>query len=200
MDDAALTALDELQVDVAIGRAVATCLAYRPAVAPHDLSDEPLEFVGVEMPDIGMPLEIGRGRLIREGSRVALLSLGTRLGECLAAAELLAAQGIQATVADARFAKPLDLPLIRQLARHHEALITVEEGSIGGFGSFVMHALSEEGLLDKGLKFRTMVLPDLFLDHDKPERMYAAAGLDAKSIAERAARLLGRETAALRLA
>jgi 1-deoxy-D-xylulose-5-phosphate synthase len=141
--------------------------------------------VGVDMPAKGQVLEIGKGRVLREGSRVALLSLGTRLGECLLAADDLAARGLSTTVADARFAKPLDAALIERLAREHEVLITVEEGSTGGFGCFVLQHLSDEGLLDKGLRVRTMVLPDVFLDHDKPEKLYARAGLDAKAIVER---------------
>ena len=141
--------------------------------------------VGVDMPAKGLVLEIGKGRVLREGSRVALLSLGTRLGECLLAADDLAARGLSTTVADARFAKPLDAQLIERLAREHEVLITVEEGSTGGFGCFVLQHLSDEGLLDKGLRVRTMVLPDLFLDQDKPEKLYARAGLDAKAIVER---------------
>jgi len=140
------------------------------------------EGVGVEIPDIGVPLEIGRGRIVREGSRVALLSLGTRLAECLMAAEQLGQRGLSTTVADARFAKPLDEALILRLAREHEILITVEEGSAGGFGSHVLHLLARSGLLDGGLKIRTLTLPDLYQDHDKPEAMYAKAGLDAAGI------------------
>jgi 1-deoxy-D-xylulose-5-phosphate synthase len=140
------------------------------------------EGVGVEMPTEGRPLEIGKGRILREGNKVALLSLGTRLAECLKAADLLAAHGLSTTVADARFAKPLDTDLINRLAREHEVLITIEEGSIGGFGSFVLHHLACAGILDTGLKVRPLVLPDVFLDHDKPERMYAQAGLDASAI------------------
>ena len=138
--------------------------------------------VGVEMPAKGMPLEIGKGRIVREGSGVALLSLGTRLAECLAAAEELSTRGISVTVADARFAKPLDTALIDQLVSEHEALITIEEGSTGGFGCFVLQYLAEVGALDEGLRVRTMVLPDVFLDQDKPERLYTRAGLDSKSI------------------
>ncbi len=137
---------------------------------------------GVEMPAKGVPLEIGKGRVVREGSHVALLSLGTRLAECLAAAEELSARGISVTVADARFAKPLDTALIDRLARDHEALITIEEGSTGGFGCFVLQYLAEVGALDEGLRVRTMTLPDVFLDQDKPERLYTRAGLDAKGI------------------
>ena len=146
---------------------------------------------GVEMPEVGIPLEIGKGRIMREGKRVAILSLGTRLGESLKAADELNSRGLSTTVADARFAKPLDLDLIRKLALQHEVLITIEEGSVGGFGSFVMQVLSDEGLLDGGLKFRQMVLPDTFIDHDKPERMYAKAGLDAKGIVNKVMDAIG---------
>src|SRR5215475_181596 len=138
--------------------------------------------VGVDMPDVGVPLEIGRGRIMREGSAVALLSLGTRLGDCLKAAETLASHGLSATVADARFAKPLDVELVLRLAREHEVLLTVEEGAIGGFGTQVLQTLAEHGALDRGLKVRCMVLPDRFIDQDSPAAMYAAAGLDAKGI------------------
>ena len=140
------------------------------------------EGVGVELPARGEPLPIGKGRVLRRGSRVALLSLGTRLAECLKAAEDLAGRGLSATVADARFAKPLDEEMIAALAREHEILITVEEGSSGGFGAAVLTLLSDKGLLDNGLRVRTMTLPDVFLDHDKPDRLYARAGLDAKAI------------------
>jgi 1-deoxy-D-xylulose-5-phosphate synthase len=140
------------------------------------------EGLGVEMPDEGKPLEIGRGRILREGTSVAILSFGARLGECLIAAERLAARGLSATVADARFAKPLDRNLIKRLVRHHEVLITIEEGAAGGFGSHVLHYLAAEGLLDSGVKIRTMCLPDLFIEHDKPEKMYAQASLDATGI------------------
>ncbi len=141
------------------------------------------EGVGVELPEIGKPLPIGRGRVLREGADVAILSFGTRLAECLRAAELLDSAGISATVADARFARPLDEALALQLARHHAALVTVEEGSICGFGAIVLHALARHGALDRGLIVRTLTLPDRYQDHDKPERMYAEAGLDAASIA-----------------
>ena len=130
---------------------------------------------------------------MREGSAVALLSLGTRLKECLLAADQLAAFGLSTTVADARFAKPLDHDLVRRLAENHEVLITIEEGTVGGFGSFVLQYLSGEGLLDRGLKIRQMVLPDTFLDHDKPEKMYAQAGLDARGIVATVLTALGRE-------
>ncbi len=138
--------------------------------------------VGCEMPEQGVPLAIGRGRVIREGGRVALLSYGTRLAECLKAAEALEARGVPCTVADARFAKPLDLQLLTQLARHHEALVTIEEGSVGGFGGHALHALAALGLMDRGLKVRTLVLPDLFQDHDTQDAMYRQAGLDADGI------------------
>ena len=140
------------------------------------------EGVGVPMPERGEILEIGKGRIVKEGSKVALLSFGTRLAECLLAAEDLDAAGLSTTVADARFAKPLDHDLIRQLVRHHAVLVTIEEGAVGGFGSQVMHMLVNEGLLDGGLKVRSLVLPDCWMDQAKPETMYAKAGLDAAGI------------------
>ncbi len=151
------------------------------------------EGVGVEMPERGTALEIGRGRVMREGTKIALLSLGTRLQECLKAAEELEAMGLSTTVADARFAKPLDRDLVLRLAREHEALITVEEGSVGGFGSFVLQLLAEEGVLDTGLKIRPMILPDRFLDQDKPAAMYDTAGLNAPHILATALAALGKE-------
>ncbi len=151
------------------------------------------EGVGVELPAEGEPLEIGKGRIVREGSAVALLSLGARLAECLKAADQLAAYGLSTTVADARFAKPLDRDLLVRLARNHEVLVTIEEGAIGGFGSYVLQLLAVEGLLDRGLKVRPMVLPDVFIDHDKPERMYDAAGLNAPQIVATVLATLGRE-------
>jgi 1-deoxy-D-xylulose-5-phosphate synthase len=149
--------------------------------------------VGIDLPSIGVPLEIGKGRILREGSSVALLSLGTRLAECLKAAEILKSHGLTATVADARFAKPLDTDLVLRLAREHEVLVTVEEGSIGGFGSQVLQTLTDHGAVDKGLKVRCMVLPDTFIDHDTPAAMYAKAGLDAKGIVIKVFEALGRE-------
>ena len=143
------------------------------------------EGVGVEMPERGVPLEIGKGRMIREGGRVAILSFGTRLKEVLEAAEALEARGLAPTVADARFAKPLDRELILTLAREHEALITVEEGAVGGFGSHVAQLLAEAGVFDTGLKYRSMVLPDVFIDQAKPEEMYAVAGMSAEDIEAR---------------
>jgi 1-deoxy-D-xylulose-5-phosphate synthase len=152
--------------------------------------------VGVVIPELADPIEIGRGRIVREGTTVAILSFGTRLGESLNAADLLAARGFSTTVADARFAKPLDVDLILRLARDHEVLITVEEGAVGGFGAFVLHALAEHGALDRGLKIRTLTLPDLFLDQDKPEAMYASAGLDAEGIVGAVLSALGSERVA----
>ncbi|PTE16311.1 1-deoxy-D-xylulose-5-phosphate synthase [Pseudogemmobacter blasticus] len=156
------------------------------------------EGMGVEMPARGVPLEIGRGRVLREGARVAILSFGTRLAEVLKAAESLAARGLAPTVADARFAKPLDRELILQLVRHHEALICVEEGAIGGFGSHVAQLLAEEGVFDRGFRFRSMVLPDTFIDHASPEAMYRAAGMDAAQIEARVLQVLGIEVIGLR--
>jgi len=149
---------------------------------------------GLERPKAGTPLEIGKGRVLREGTSIAILSLGTRLNECLLAAEKLSGYGLSTTVADARFAKPLDQDLIRRLASEHEVLITIEEGSIGGFAAHVMQFLAWEGMLDQGLKLRPMILPDVFIDHDTPEKMYEAAGLDAKSIVTTALNALGRNS------
>jgi 1-deoxy-D-xylulose-5-phosphate synthase len=149
------------------------------------------EGMGVPLPAEGKPLEIGKGRIVREGSKVALFSFGARLAECLKAADELATYGLSTTVADARFAKPLDVDLLLRLAREHEVLLTIEEGSIGGFGGFVMQALAEHGVLDRGLKIRSMVLPDIFIDQDSPNAMYAKACLDAKAIVARAFQALG---------
>ncbi|MFZ9199709.1 MAG: 1-deoxy-D-xylulose-5-phosphate synthase [Paracoccaceae bacterium] len=149
------------------------------------------EGMGVDLPRKGTPMEIGKGRMIRQGARVAILSFGTRLGEVLKAAESLAAKGLTPTIADARFAKPLDRDLILQLARDHEALITVEEGAIGGFGSHVAQLLADEGVFDRGLKYRSMVLPDTFIDHASPEAMYRAAGMNAPEIEAKVLEVLG---------
>jgi len=146
---------------------------------------------GVPLPEEGKPLEIGKGRIVREGTKVALFSYGARLGECLKAADELAAHGLSTTVADARFAKPLDVDLLLRLAREHEVLLTIEEGSVGGFGAFVLQTLAEQGVLDRGLKVRPMVLPDLFIDQDSPNAMYAKAGLDAKGIVAKAFEAFG---------
>lgn len=151
------------------------------------------EGVGVEIPAMAQPLQIGKGRIVREGSKVAILSLGTRLGDALKAADQLAARGLSTTVADARFAKPVDRDLILRLAREHECLITVEEGAEGGFGAFVLHLLAREGALDGGLKIRTLTLPDIFQDQDSMPAMYAQAGLDAAGITLTALQALGLE-------
>ena len=149
------------------------------------------EGMGVPMPTEGQPLEIGKGRILREGTKVALFSFGARLAECLKAADELAALGLSTTVADARFAKPLDTDLLLRLAREHEVLITIEEGSIGGFAAQVLQTLADNGVLDGGLKVRPMVLPDIFIDQDSPAAMYATAGLDAKGIVTKAFEALG---------
>ncbi len=157
------------------------------------INDRPCAFryprgngLGVELPGINEILELGKGKIVKEGSKIAILSFGTRLQECLKAADKLDAQGISTTVADARFAKPLDYKLIMDLCFHHEVLITIEEGSIGGFGSHIFQALSERGIFDKGLKIRSMILPDRFIDQDTSENMYKAAGLDAQAIEQKA--------------
>jgi 1-deoxy-D-xylulose-5-phosphate synthase len=150
------------------------------------------EGVGVTLPERGTVLPIGKGRVLREGTAVALLSLGTRLQECLKAADDLEAQGLSTTVADARFLKPLDHALVERLAREHEVLVTVEEGAVGGFASHVLQHLASAGLLDQGLKIRPMVLPDRFIDHDSPQKQYEDAGLTARHIAAAALAALGR--------
>ena len=172
---------------------VATAAAY---------NDGPIAFryprgegVGVDMPEVGIPLEIGKGRVLVEGSRVAILSLGTRLAESLKAAEELEAHGLPTTVADARFAKPIDRDLVRRLAASHDVVITIEEGSIGGFGSQVQQLLSDDGAFDSGLKFRSMIFSDAYIDHDKPEKQMARIGLDAKGIVAKVLSALGREQA-----
>ncbi len=158
------------------------------------------EGVGVPLPEFGTPLEIGRGRIVRQGGMVALLSLGARLSECLKAADALTARGISTTVADARFAKPIDGDLILRLARAHEILITIEEGAIGGFGAHVLQFLAENGALEqRGFKARCMVLPDVFFDQDSPPAMYAKAGLDANGIVAKVFDLLEGEPRSIRL-
>jgi 1-deoxy-D-xylulose-5-phosphate synthase len=183
-----MAAADEAELKHMVATAVA--IDDRPSAFRYPRG----EGTGVELPAEGRPLEVGKGRIVREGSAVALLSLGTRLGECLKAADQLAALGLSATVADARFAKPLDTDLIRRLVGNHEVLITIEEGSVGGFGSFVLQYLAGEGLLDRGLKVRQMVLPDVFIDHDKPEKMYEVARLNAPHIVATVLSTLGRDT------
>jgi 1-deoxy-D-xylulose-5-phosphate synthase len=170
---------------------VATSAAYD--AGPSALRYPRGDGIGVPLPDKGVPLDIGRGRILREGTTIALLSFGGRLGECMKAAQELAAYGLSTTVADARFAKPLDIELVNRLVREHEVVITVEEGAIGGFGAHVLHHLAMTGALDHGVKIRTMVLPDLFLDHDSPQAQYDKAGLNARHIAAMALSALGRE-------
>ncbi|MGZ3377448.1 MAG: 1-deoxy-D-xylulose-5-phosphate synthase, partial [Phenylobacterium sp.] len=176
-----------------LARAIATAVEIDDA--PSAFRYPRGEGAGVEIPALAEPYEIGKGRIVREGTAVAILSFGTRLGEALKAADMLAARGLSATVADARFAKPLDVDLILRLARDHEALITVEEGAVGGFGSFVLQSLADHGALDRGLKVRSLVLPDIFQDQDKPEAMYAQAGLDAEGIVRGALAALGMDNA-----
>jgi 1-deoxy-D-xylulose-5-phosphate synthase len=154
------------------------------------------EGTGVALPKRGEVLTLGKGRILREGTAVAILSFGARLGEALKASDQLASFGLSTTVADARFAKPLDEELVRQLARHHEVLITIEEGATGGFGSRVLHSLAREGLLDQGLKVRTLTLPDSFIEHDKPQAMYERAGLNASGIVAAVFAALGKDLGA----
>ena len=156
------------------------------------------EGLGIDRPEEGVPLALGKGRIVREGTAVAILSFGARLGEALKAADQLGAMGLSTTVADARFMKPLDRELIARLAKEHEVLITIEEGSIGGFGSHVLQELATSGALDRGLKVRPMVLPDVFIDHDSPARMYETAGLTAPDIVSTALAALGRDALASR--
>jgi 1-deoxy-D-xylulose-5-phosphate synthase len=183
-----MAAADEAELKHMVATAIA--IDDRPSALRYPRG----EGIGIDLPERGIVLEIGKGRIVREGTTVALLSLGTRLQECLKAADQLASMGLSTTVADARFAKPLDHDLIRRLAREHEVLVTVEEGSIGGFGSFVLHALAAEGLLDRGLKIRSLTLPDTFIEHDKPERMYELAGLGNAGIVSAALAALGKST------
>lgn len=170
---------------------VATCAAYDGG--PIAVRYPRGEGVGVDMPERGVVLPIGKGRVIREGTKVAILSLGTRLAEASKAAEDLAALGLSTTVADARFAKPIDMELVERLVRGHEVLITIEEGSIGGFGSHVLHHLATRGLLDGGCKVRPMVLPDIYQDHDSPVKQYEQAALQARDIVATALKALGVE-------
>ena len=171
----------------------------RMVATANEIDDRPSAFryprgegFGVDIPDRLEPLEIGKGRIVREGTAIAILSYGARLQEALQAADMLTAQGLSCTVADARFAKPIDAELTERLARDHEVLITLEEGARGGFGAFVLHHLAEVGALDTGLTVRTMHLPDIFQDQDKPDLMYEEAGLTARHIAARAIEALGR--------
>ncbi|MFZ2030863.1 MAG: 1-deoxy-D-xylulose-5-phosphate synthase [Vitreimonas sp.] len=173
-----------------LSRMVATCAAIddTPSAVRYPRGDAE----GPMLADTATPLEIGKGRILREGTTVALLNFGARMSEANKAADKLAAMGLSTTLADARFAKPLDEDLIRRLAREHEVLLTIEEGAMGGFGAFVLHFLARDGGLDRGLKIRTLTLPDIFQDQDKPELQYAAAGLDADAIVNAALLALGR--------
>ncbi len=182
-----MAAADEAELVHMVSTAVA--IDDRPSALRFPRGDG----VGVEMPEKGVALEIGRGRIVREGNSIALLSYGARLQECLKAAQELAARGLSTTVADARFAKPLDTDLIARLVREHEVVITIEEGAIGGFGSFVLHYLAGSGQLDHGLKIRQMCLPDIFIEHDSQGAQYDVAGLNAKHIVATALAALGRE-------
>ncbi|BBK40565.1 1-deoxy-D-xylulose-5-phosphate synthase [Allostella vacuolata] len=190
-DFVVMAAADELE----LMHMVATCAAIddRPSAVRYPRGDG----VGLALPARGTPLEIGRGRVLREGTTVAILNFGGRLQECLKAAQDLASFGVSATVADARFAKPLDTRLVRRLAAEHEVLVTIEEGAIGGFSSHVLHFLAREGLLDEGLKVRPMTLPDRFIDHDTPARQYDEAGLNARHVVTTALAALGRNDVAL---
>jgi 1-deoxy-D-xylulose-5-phosphate synthase len=172
--------------------ATAAAIDDRPSVVRYPRG----EGLGVPMPAEGTPLEIGKGRILQEGDKVALLSYGARLGECLAAAKHLKALGLSTTVADARFAKPLDIELVSRLVREHEVLITIEEGAIGGFGAYVLQALAEQGVLDQGVRVRCMVLPDQFIDQDTPAAMYATARLDARAIVAKVFEALGKDAGA----
>ena len=161
------------------------------------INDKPLAFrfprgtgIGVELPSIDEKIEIGNGKIISDGKKIAIINFGARLKECLIAKDNLKKKGINPSIIDARFAKPLDEKLIWQIATDHEAIITIEEGSIGGFGSHVSHFLTEKNLLDSDLKFRSMILPDKFIDQDKPDLMYKYAGLDAQSIESKVLDLL----------
>ncbi len=187
-----MAAADEVELARMVG--TATIIDDRPSAFRYPRG----EGVGLEMPEIVLPLEIGRGRIVREGTSVAILSLGTRLADALLAADALAARGLSTTVADARFAKPLDEDLILRLAREHECLVTVEEGAMGGFGAFVLQLLAERGALDRGLKVRTLMLPDRFQDQDKPDVMIAEAGLNADGIVAAVFAALGTGRAAVR--
>ena len=185
-----MAAADEAELAHMVATAVA--IDDRPSALRYPRG----EGLGVPMPDEGKALEIGKGRIIQEGHKVALLSFGARLGETLKAAKELTALGLSATVADARFAKPLDVELVTRLAREHEVLVTIEEGAVGGFGAYVLQSLAEQGLLDQGLRIRCMILPDRFIDQDTPAAMYAAAGLDAKAIVAKVFEALGKDVGA----
>jgi 1-deoxy-D-xylulose-5-phosphate synthase len=182
-----MAAADEAELVHMVATAVA--IEDQPSALRYPRGDG----VGVALPEQGIPLEIGKGRIIREGTSIALLSLGTRLAECLKAADALSARGLSTTVADARFAKPLDEDLVLRLAREHEVLVTIEEGAIGGFGAHVLQLLADQGALDAGLKIRCMVLPDVFIDQDTPAVMYRKAGLDSNGIVAKVFDALGKD-------
>ncbi len=186
-DFVVMAAADELELMHMV--ATAAAIDDRPSAFRYPRG----EGTGIDLPARGTPLEIGKGRVLREGNKIALLSFGTRLAECLVAAEDLASKGLSTTVADARFAKPLDTDLVRRLAREHEVLITVEEGAVGGFGSQVLQYLAMAGLLDRGLKVRPLTLPDRFIDQAAPHRQYDLAGLNAPQIVASALAALGSE-------
>jgi 1-deoxy-D-xylulose-5-phosphate synthase len=185
-----MAAADEAELVHMVATAVA--IDDRPSAVRYPRG----EGLGVPMPAEGKPLELGKGRIVQEGHKVALLSYGARLGDCLKAAKELNSLGLSATVADARFAKPLDVDLIARLAREHEVLVTIEEGAIGGFGSYVLQELAEQGLLDQGLRVRCMVLPDRFIDQDTPAALYATANLDARAIVAKVFEALGKDVGA----
>ncbi len=185
-DFVVMAAADELELMHMV--ATAAAIDDRPSAFRYPRG----EGVGIDLPARGMPLEVGKGRVLREGSKIAILNFGARLQECLVAAEDLAAKGLSTTVADARFAKPLDSDLVRRLAREHEVLITIEEGAIGGFAAQVLQDLAMSGLLDHGLKIRPLMLPDRFIDQASPARQYEQAGLDAPAIVATALSALGR--------
>ena len=186
-----MAAADEVELMHMVATAVA--IDDRPSAFRYPRG----EALGLEMPERGTPLEIGRGRILREGTKVAILSYGTRLQDSLKAADELAARGLSTTVADARFAKPIDQDLVRRLAREHEILVTVEEGSIGGFATQVMQFMAHDGLLDNGLRFRPLTLPDSFIDHGKPPSQLIEAGLDHAGIVASVLQALGREQEAI---
>ncbi|HJQ59755.1 MAG TPA: 1-deoxy-D-xylulose-5-phosphate synthase [Vineibacter sp.] len=188
-DFVVMAASDELELMHMV--ATAAAIDDRPSAVRYPRG----EGVGVELPARGTPLEIGKGRVVREGGKIALLSFGARLQECLKAADELAAKGLSTTVADARFAKPLDTALVDRLARQHEVLITIEEGAVGGFAAQVMQHLATTGAFDHGLKIRPMILPDHFIDHASPGRQYEWAGLDAGHIVTTALQALGQAVA-----
>jgi len=180
--------------EVELTHMVATAAAYDEG--PTSIRYPRGNGIGLDLPAQGEVLGIGKGRIVKEGSKIALLNLGTRMEECKKAAEDLDSRGLSTTIADMRFAKPIDMDMVKHLASSHEVIITIEEGSIGGFGSHVVHHLAMAGMLDHGLKIRPLVLPDRFLNHDTPQKQYEEAGLNANSIVANALTALGNEEAA----